>query len=78
MFLGKLAIQSISLAIERPLGLNAVFAAVTCDRELEIQHLTLDFCCRSLRLPLAMQVRCSMNSLGVWEGLCQEGFNQTQ
>lgn len=42
MFWRKLAIQSISLVIERPLDLYSVFAAVIRGREPEIQRLTLD------------------------------------
>lgn len=63
-FLRKLAIQSISLVIERPLDLYAVFAAVICGREMEIQHLTLDssFSSRSLVLGVtfsdAGQLQC--------------------
>lgn len=55
MFWRKLAIQSINLGIERSLDLYAVFAAVICGRELEIQHLTLHSasCDRFLMLGVA-------------------------
>lgn len=78
MFRRKLAIQSINRVIERPPDLYAVFAAVTCGRELEIQYLMLHSasCDRFLILGGFFRVSCSVNN--AWEsldmGLYQEGF----
>lgn len=53
-FWRKLAIQSMSLVIERPLDLYAVFAAVICGREPESQHLTLNSSFRGRSLILGV------------------------
>ena len=53
-FWRKLAIQSISLVIERPLDLYAVFAAVICGREPEMPHPTLDTSFRGRSLILGV------------------------